>query len=131
MKKISIQQVVDIVFDDLQAQSKDLGLRIYKRRLPKGVREGCVVMATDITFEDNQLAMVYALATIPDVKSGGSYEENPKTSVVAAWFADHYARRFPHGESWSLEMQGQSVEDGEDGQSHVVSNRFLFTINTD
>lgn len=129
--KISIQQVTDYAFAAINAQASTLGLPVYKRRLPKGVSAGIVIVATDVTFDDNQQAIFFALAYVPDVKSGGDYEASPKIDEIARHFAEHLDVIHPIGTSYRCELIGQSVEEAEDTRSHFVSNRYMFNINTE
>ena len=126
----SVQNVVDLIYKDFERHASRIGLKLYKNSLPKDLKAGCVIRATEITFDENQEAIFFILAKFPDVKSGGNYERNDKAiNAAAAYIANNYAAG--HGSGYRFELRGQSVEGGEDGQSHVVSNRYFFTLNTE
>ena len=130
--KIPVTQVVNFAFDIVKETGTALGYRTYKNSLPKDIKQGLVVTATDITFDDNQQAILFVLAYIPDVISRGNYEHNgAEIDRVAAYFAQNLESVHVQGTSYRMELDGQSVENGDDGNSHVVSNRFLFTFNAE
>lgn len=129
---LTITDVEDKVFESMNGAFDAFGLEVFKRRLPNGVREGVIVRATDVTMDDEtQQAIFFALAQISDVMSNGSYETDPRIKEIAAEFATSHAVCHPAGASYRYELLGQSVEEGDDGQSHILSNRYLLTNNSE
>lgn len=129
--KISVKKLVDLVYGDLKDEPL-CGLALYKRSLPKDAQEGAVIRATEITFDENQQAIFFIMCHVPDVISNGNYEINdPRTTEIAETFASRYDTVHPTGASYRYELQGQSLEAGDDSRSHIVSNRYLFSINTE
>lgn len=128
---LSITDVEDKVFESLKGAFGAYGLEVFKRTLPKGVRKGIIVRCTDVTMDENQQAIFFALAEIPDVLSNGSYELNPEIKRIAREFTASHSVCHPAGASYRYELLGQSIEEGDDGQSHILSNRYFFTNNTE
>lgn len=129
--KISISRATDLAFADMRDVVKGVGFGIFKNTLPKGVNHGAVVKASDITFGDNQQAIVFLLVYAKDVLSGGNYEQAPILDSLAETIAAQYDTLHPVGSPYRYELLGQTIEKGDDATSHFVSNRYLLTFNTD
>lgn len=129
--KLSISTATDIVFNDMRSIAQENGFELYKKTLPKGLRRGVVVKVTDITFDDNQQAIVFLLAYMPDVRSGGNYEQSPALDEFSNYIAEKYTEIQPELTSRRYELLGQSFGVGEDETTHYLSNRYLLTHNTE